>query len=60
MKKIELPFNPDTMTVRDLKKAAETLRTILKEFDDGIAGNGVDADKVYIRALNAYQEFEVK
>jgi hypothetical protein len=31
---ITLPFNKDSMTVRDLKLAAETLNQILIVFDD--------------------------
>jgi hypothetical protein len=31
--KTKLMFNPDCMTVKDLKKAAETLRGILQDYD---------------------------
>ena len=32
-RKIKIEFNPDTMTVSDLKKCAQTLSGILRDFD---------------------------
>lgn len=33
-KPIDLPFNPESMTVSDCKAAASTLRDILRDFDN--------------------------
>jgi gas vesicle protein len=33
MEKTKLAFNPDTMTVKDVKNAAQTLRDLLKLYD---------------------------
>lgn len=56
MKKlIKLEFNPDVMKVSDLKKAAETLRTMIAAHNR----NPDDVEGLYFMVANAADVFTV-
>lgn len=44
MTKTKIKFNPDTMTVSDLKNCAQTLRDLLHAYDRGLCATPPTAD----------------
>ncbi len=57
VEKIRIPFNRDAMTVRDLKKCAETLKLILRAHD---CSHGVSEHSELGRVIDQHRDaFEV-
>jgi len=53
---IHIAFNPDTMTVRDLKACATTLRTLLQDFER----HGDDPEEFRLRFLQITDAYTVE
>lgn len=62
MKKVKIEFNPDTMTVSDLKACASTLRTILQRYellyDQKLPGDDILSD-LGLTVLQYVDSYEV-
>lgn len=60
--KTKLPFNPDTMTVSDLKNCAHTLRSLLERYEQ-LANSGMNdtefAEELYCHVLQIDDAYEV-
>jgi len=53
---IHIAFNPDTMTVSDLKACATTLRTLLQDFER----HGDDPEEFHSRFLQIVHAYKVE
>ena len=65
--KIKLEFNPDTMTVADMKKAVQTLRQLFECYDelsmavdiDGTLSHEDAGDELKFMVDHLYENYEV-
>ena len=63
---MELPFNKDFMTARDLKTAADTLEAILRQFDLQLNADGKEnwtpeqAEEFALRVLQVRSNFTLR
>lgn len=60
--KTKLPFNPDTMTVSDLKNCAHTLRSLLERYEQLATSevNGTTmAEELYTQIMQIDDAYEV-
>ena len=62
-KKVQLAFNPDTMTVSDLKSCANTLRSIMQKYNQlekSRVSEETFIEELYFTVLQYVDSYEVE
>ena len=61
MKKTQLPFNPDCMTVSDIKQAAGTLRSIFQDIEQVLDGEAIPEryEEFFVRVLQSRDAYDI-
>lgn len=62
-KKVQLAFNPDTMTVSDLKSCANTLRSIMQKYnqlEESRVNDETFVEELYFTVLQYVDSYEVE